>query len=251
MNLLELLRKRNNKEELTEEEKAFLVDYDSSIAIYASEIEKLKVEKESAEARFGNANSELQGKLKSLSAVEESLKRELEEKENMKKIIDNAKSAEEAKIEIEKARAEKVRLEEVSRVERESAEKLKKESEDKKAFEIKQKELEETIATMVFERKVLAEKAKRPYLEIQLNKVVAELPSKGLIKSETYFDMLIDMFNHEEEMAKWEAKKKVGSDIFGKADTKIVEDKKETKVVDKDSDVLAIAKKLGFKVRKK
>lgn len=249
MNLTELLKKRQNGEDLTEEEKAFLAEYDTSIAVHLSEINKLKAEKESAEAKYGNANTELQDKLRILAEKEDALKKELEEKENMKKIIDNAKSAEEAKIEIERARSEKARIEEIARVEKANAEKLEKEKEDRKAFETKQKELEEKVALMEFEKKVVTEKSKRPYLDTQLTKILTDLPTKGVNGSEMYFNILLDMFNHEEEMKKWNDKQKENTDIFSKKE-QIIVDTKETKVKNSD-DEYELAKSLGFKVRKK
>lgn len=228
MLLSELLNKRAKGEQLTEEELAFLSDYDKNIAVYLSDIEKLKTEKESYATKFDNANQELQDKLKVLTDKEKALEQAEMEKQNIEKILANAKSAEEARIAIEKDRADKEKREEVKRLELEAQAKLELEAKAKKEMEAELERLKNEKALMQFEKKVLAEKIKRPYLEKQLDKILTDIPTKELRDSEIYFNILIDMVNHEDEMRRWNEKQEAGTDIFSKKETKI--DNKQPKV---------------------
>lgn len=224
MLLSELLKKRANGEQLTEEELEFLNDYDKTVAVYVSDIEKLKTEKESYATKFDSANQELQDKLKVLTEKEKALQQIEADKQNIEKILANAKSAEEARLAIEKDKAEREKREELKRLELEAQAKLELEAKAKREIEEEQAKLKRELDLMKFEKKVLAEKIKRPYLEKQLDKILVEIPTKELRDSELYFNFLIDMVNHEDEMKKWKEKQEAGTDIFSKRETKI-EDK--------------------------
>lgn len=248
--LLELLNKRKNNEELTDEEKAILAEYDESIAVHMSEIDKLRAEKESYEVKFGNANTELQEKLKTLTEKDEALKKEMEEKENIKKILENTTSTHEARLEMARQKAEKEKLDEIAKQKALAEAKREKEEEDKKETQKRLKELEEKLAMNDFEKTILAEKIKKPYLEKQLSKILLELQVKGLEKSKIALEILNDVYNHDEEMAKWEASKQKSTDIFTPKETKVVDNTKSKKVdSEKEKEkILEFAKKNGFRI---
>ncbi|MGL4424796.1 MAG: hypothetical protein ACRCTC_00895, partial [Cetobacterium sp.] len=112
-------------------------------------------------------------------------------------------------------------------------------------------EIKEKLAINDFEKRILAERIKRPYLEKQLTKVLLEIPVKGLEKSETALEILFDVYIHDEEMVKWEANKNKSTDIFGTKEVKLVGEKVEPTVTDDEkhkSKILEFAKKNGFKV---
>ncbi|MGL5971003.1 MAG: hypothetical protein ACRCZL_03215 [Cetobacterium sp.] len=251
MKLIELLNKRKSGEELTEEELVVLREYDESVAIHITEIEKMKTEKELAESKLETINIELKNRDEKLTEQETLLKKELEEKESMKKILENTTSTHEARLEMEKQKAEKIRLDELAK-QKAIAEAKKEKEEAERTLHLKElSEIKEKLAINDFEKRILAERIKRPYLEKQLTKVLLEIPVKGLEKSETALEILFDVYIHDEEMVKWEANKNKSTDIFGTKEVKLVGEKVEPTVTDDEkhkSKILEFAKKNGFKV---
>ena len=257
MKLAELLAKRAKGETLTQEELDFLAEYDAVVAVQLSELERVKAEKEESDIKLANADTELQAKLKALSdkevELEEERKRlakEQKEKEDIQKILDNSKSTEEAKIAIEKAKAEKKRAEDKEELEKANAEKLRKIQEEKDADNAEKKKLENELATLKFERLIIEERTKRPYITNQLDTLLKDLPNKGVAEATLHLNVLLSLYNHEEEMVKYRDKQKADTDIFSKPEVK--EELRPPKQVDYSSDeeIIALAKKLGFKTRR-
>lgn len=246
MNLTELLKKRSKNEELTEEEKAFLSEYDKNIAEHLAEIERLKTEKETVEVKLGTFENELKTKEELLKEKEETLSKVTAEKEDITKALDNAKSIEEAKKDLEKAKAEKEKMEAVRLAEEEKAKLLEQERLAREEQQEELRKMKEQIEIMNFEKEVINEKSKRPYLEKQLTKVLSDLKTKTLAESKTYYSVLINLFNHDEEMAKWRAQQTASSNVFTTPNVNFV-DKEEAVEVKSDVDR---AKELGFRVRK-
>ncbi|MGL6101484.1 MAG: hypothetical protein ACRC0G_17940 [Fusobacteriaceae bacterium] len=251
MKLIELLNKRKIGEELTEEELIVLREYDESVAIHITEIERMKTEKELAESKLETVNIELKNRDEKLTEQETLLKKELEEKESMKKILENTTSTHEARLEMEKQKAEKIRLDELGR-QKAIAEAKKEKEEAERNLHLKElSEIKEKLAINDFEKRILAERIKRPYLEKQLTKVLLEIPVKGLDKSEMALEILFDVYIHDEEMVKWEANKNKSTDIFGTKEVKLVGEKVEPTITDDEkhkAKILEFAKKNGFKV---
>ncbi|MGL5962562.1 MAG: hypothetical protein ACRCZ0_11535 [Cetobacterium sp.] len=257
MKLKELLERRAKGEQLNTEELEFLAEYDSAIAVQVSELEKLRAEKEEVQLKLSNADTELQARLKALSDKEiqlgegeKKLAKERKEREDIQKILDNAKSTEEAKLQIAEAKAEKKRAEELEKIEKENSEKLRKAQELKELETSEKAKLESELATLKFERLVIEERTKRPYISNQLDNILEKLPEKGVTDSSIHLNVLLSLFNHEEEMAKYSDKKRENTDIFGKQEVK--EEINPPKKFDysNDDDIIAMAKKLGFKTRK-
>jgi chromosome segregation ATPase len=252
MRLIELLNKRKNGEDLTEEELAILKEYDDSVAVHLSEIERIKTEKELAESKLSTVDTELKEKSKQLSEKEEALKRELDEKETMKKILENTNSTHEAKLEMERQKADKERKDELAR-EKAKADALREKEEEERKAQLKElADIKEQLAINSFEKKVLSEKTRRPYLEKQLDRVLTEIQVKGLEKSQMALEVMLELYNHDEEMAKWEANKQKSTDIFTPKETKVVETPTPVNTKDKEEQekakVLEFAKKNGFRV---
>lgn len=253
MKLIELLNKRKNNEDLTEEELAFLKDYDDSVAVHLSAIEKYKTEAESLKVKVVNMDTEIQDKTRILSEKETAIASLSTKVEDVNKVLENTKTTSEAKAEIERMKIEKAKADALKIAEAEKARvKLEAEEANKKVLE-ELESMRNQLAISAFKEKIMLEKAKRPYASTQLERILTEIPVKGLEKSELMFEAVLDIYaDHEKELTKYEASKTAGSDIFTKTQTVVVETQaKEDKTVNKDSDILEIAKKLNFKVRRK
>ena len=245
MNLIELLNKRNKKEDLTEEELAFLNQYDESIAVHLAELETAKAQADDLKAKMENMDSELQDKNRILTEKQLEVETLTTEKGNYKKIIEESESTTEARKAVERMKAEREKSEAIKEAEKEKA-RIKAESDLEKQKATEELEnLKNKIAFIEFEKNVNIEKNKRPYMAKLLDKILVELPVKGLKESEIGFKYLLDVFNHDEEMIKWEASQVAGTDIFTKTKVEIkeTEEKKDPKYGKLNVD---LAKKYGL-----
>ncbi|MGL6185527.1 MAG: hypothetical protein ACRC1T_09145 [Clostridium chrysemydis] len=246
--LAELLRKRQNNEDLTEDELRILKEYDDSLAVHMSELERIKAEKEVAEKELSKTNNELKEKSTALTEKEELLKKELEEKESIKKILENTTSTQEARLKIEKTKLEQKQQEELRKIEKEKEEAEKKKESDNLALKEELEKLKSELAKGKFEKKIYAEKVKRPYLEKQLDVIIADIETSKIEELELALGYLLKAYNHDEEMAKWNVKQKAGSSVFEKQNT-VLTDKVETKKTPQQIKEEEFRKKFGFKKR--
>lgn len=250
MNLIEILNKRKNGEDLTNEELAILEQYDESLKVHKSEIEKLKAEKEAFETKLSNAQTELQDKMRILSEKEEEAKRLTTEKEEIETIYKNAKSAEEARIILEKAKADKEKAEAIKKIEQDRIEKEKQEQEKYEKMVQELKELKEKNSIAGLKEKILLEKTNKPYLETGLNNILNNISNRTLQETEMALNILLSMYDHEVEMKKWESSKKASSSILDNKNITLVDTTEKTKKETTEDEILSFAKKAGFKVRK-
>lgn len=247
--LSELLRKRQNNEDLTESELEILKQYDDSLAVYLSELERVKAEKEVAEKELSKIDSELKEKTTVLTQKEELLQKELEEKESIKKILENTTSTQEARLKIEKTKLEQQQQEELKRIAKLKEEAEKKIEADNLALQQELERARNELAKGRFEKKIYAEKAKRPYLDKQLDVILSDIEIKKVEELELALSYLLKVYNHDEEMIKWNTRQKAGSSIFGETKTVLTNDVVSTKKTPQQIKEEEFKKKYGFKKR--
>lgn len=247
MSLLEILEKRKKGEPLTEEEVALLAEYDETLKLQTHQMDLLKTEKETYETKFLSAQKELEDKIRILSEKEEEVNKVISEKKEIEDIYNTAKNAEEAKIILERAKADKEKAEAIKKVEEERAkkEKLEQEKYDKMLQELA--ELKEKNAIANLKEKIMLDKVQKPYLETGLNSILANINSKPVAESEMAYNLLLTLYNHDSEMEKIESAKKAGSSILSSTEVKLVEN---TKLDTSEDKLLEFASKIGFKVKK-
>lgn len=218
--LIELLEKRkNDPSSLTEDELKLLSEYDTNIKLYEDKINLLNTEKEQGNNLTKKTQDELAEMLAKYNASEETLKKLEQEKTELQKIIDDAPNVEELRIKIREA-------EEAKRKEILDAELKKKDEEIKEkeklhndAIEELRKSIklqEERFHVMEFKAMVSQNIVSRPYLADKLNKLIADIDTVGLEKSQTIYNFLLDSVNHDIEMEKYKSQQSAGSNIFDK-----------------------------------
>ena len=221
--LLELLNKRNNKEELTEEELKILAEYDAQVAEQTKVLNEKLVALETEVKTANNNKVSLEEKLKTLDTqlgtTNQQIEKILKEKEELeKKIVDtNATDIEEIKSAIR--RSMELKQEEAMKREKLKQEELIKAKEQELNEKLKQLEEElkkqsEINKLNTFKAELAEEKAKRPYLATQIEKIITDLDTVGAQQSRLILNFLIDSVNHEEELEAYMKRQKAGSNIF-------------------------------------
>lgn len=229
--LAELLAKRERQEQLTEEELAILAEYDKRI----EEATKALQDKYSNLENEIKGKSDLEKRIEELNSVSKTTQEELEkirkEKEELEKQVQEAGNIEDIRASLRKALEEKQALE--LEKEKEKQARIAKENEDKLNSRIA--ELEKQLQDQAkqneivnFRQEILQEKAKRPYLATQLDKILNELETKGVQQSKMILNFLLEAINHEDEMDAYTRKATAGTSILEKKE-------KEVKINEKDS----------------
>lgn len=225
--LLELLEKRKNNEQLTEEELKTLSEYDNLI----SETTKSYIDKVNTLEGEVKVKSELEKKIEDLNSKSKLTLEELEkikaEKENLEEQVKNAVDIEEVKTNLRKALEEKQALE----LEREREKQAQKIKEKENELSSKIQELEKQLKEQAninelnnFKQELMQEKINRPYLVKQLDKILNELQVKGVSQSRMILNFLLESINHDEEIEQYNRKLESGKSILEK---KEIETKKE------------------------
>lgn len=217
--LLELLEKRKNNEQLTEEELKTLAEYDNLM----NETTKSYVDKVATLENEVKSKSELEKKIEELNSQSkltlEELTKVKSEKEDLEKQVQNAVDIEEVKTNLRKALEEKQALE----LEREREKQAKKIKEKENELSSKIQELENKLKEQAslnelngFRQEVMQEKIKRPYLVKQLDKILSELETKGVSQSRMIMNFLLESINHDEELGIFNRKAEAGQSILEK-----------------------------------
>lgn len=247
MNLKELLIKRGKNEDLSEEELNILKEYDESIQIYTSKIEQLEAEKTMAETKFSNADKEYQNALTQLSEKQSLIDKLENDKKDIQSVLDSTKSTQDAKMEMARIQAEKEKAEQLRKAEEERQQALAREQQERENLVNELKDVKSKYAKLQFTSEVQTKIATKPYIATQLKNLLAEIETEDLEKCVLKLSMLESIFNHEEEMQKYEASKKAGSSIFEKKEQQVVE---QPNPVDSKSDLLDFARRKGFKIKR-
>lgn len=227
-----LLEKRKKGEQLTEEELAILKEYDDNIESVKKEMLS-EIEKE--KAKFVNADTELQEKLKLIVELENNNKSLEESKKQLEEMVNKSQSIDDVKIqirnEIEKKKQDELEKEK-QRVQ-EMLESIKKENENRMK-EIKEEMERQKLQTekIQFKSFINEEILKRPYLEVQLKKLLSDIEDGDLQQSKFIYNFLVDSVNHENEMEQYKKRKEAGKSIFSidiseKDKEKIVKNKQD------------------------
>lgn len=227
MSLKQILEKRLKGEELTDDEKIIVQEYDELSVESNSKIELLEKEKELNIKKFENASSELENKLKEFSEISQRLNSVESEKATIMQLLEDEKSATKIKEEMARMEAEKK-----AKTEKEKEEKKKAEAISK--YENMVKELQNELSAIKsnndlfkFKYDMTQNKIKYPYLEKEIDTIINEVEVKGIELSEQIFKFLIESKNHEEELKKFKAKKEAGSSIFKNIGTQEVKEERK------------------------
>lgn len=249
-----IMEKIAKGEALTPEELAKLAEFQKTVELKNSEIEKLSAEKTELESKFTNANNVLQEKMAELTAKDERIAFVEAEKASIEKIIrdNDSKITMEEKIRINREKAEQIRRAEQIRQAEELANKA---LADKEAYNNKLKaELEELKALQAktaYKNELILEKSNRPYLAKEIDGLIAELETSGVENTKMIHKFLVAGINHDEAMEKFKAISKAGTNILD--DKKVLAQDKEvvTKTDEQIDDdiIMQFAKKNNFKVR--
>lgn len=225
------LLKKSKGEELTEEEKILLEQYDELNQENVSRIALLEKEKELNIQKFATANDELQEKLKELANVSSELETTRSEKETFMKLLDDEKSSAKIKEELAKLEAEKKLKEKAKKKEEETQAELTKYETSLKTLTEEMEKIKKENNIFKFKYDVSRKKIEFPYLEKEIDKILGEVESKGIDLSTQILEFLINSKNHDEEMKKYQANKKKGSSIFEEVSKTV---KKEEKIEEID-----------------
>lgn len=220
--LKEVLIKRSKGEELTDEEKELLKQYDESVLELNSKLKLLETEKELNTKKLETASEELQKKLKELENVSNELESTKTEKESFMKLLDDEKSSAKIKEELAKLEAEKKLKSEQEIKEKESKEILNRYEQTMKTLQSEMDTIKKQNDMFKFKYDISQKKQQYPYLEKEIDTILNEVEVKGIELSKQILEFLINSKNHDEEMKKYLAIKNAGSDIF-------IKEKKEQK----------------------
>lgn len=202
-----LLDKRAKGEQLTDEELVILKEYDDTVLEIKSEL-NTKIEEE--KNKFINADIELQNKLKLIEELENS-KKALEETINESKNIEDVKIK--LREELEKKKQEELEKEKTRL--KEMLDSLKQENENK-LKEIKEEMEKQKLFNekLQFKSFINEEILKRPYLEVQLKKLLNDIETSDLQQSKFLYNFLVESVNHEAEMEQYKKRLESGKNIF-------------------------------------
>lgn len=227
--LKEALLKRSKGEELTEEEKALLQQYDELNQETVSKMTLLEQEKELNAQKFATANEELQEKLKELATISEELSTTKGEKETFMKLLDDEKSSAKIKEELAKLEAEKELKAKAKAKEEETKAELSRYEQSIQTLTEQMDKIKKENDIFKFKYEMSKKKQDYPYLENEINNILAEVEVKGIDLSNQILEFLINSKNHDEEMKKYQAIKKKGSSIFEEVSkqVQVKEEKKE------------------------
>lgn len=202
-----LLDKRAKGEQLTDEELVILKEYDDTVLEIKSEL-NTKIEEE--KNKFINADTELQNKLKLIEELENS-KKALEETINESKNIEDVKIK--LREELEKKKQEELEKEKTRL--KEMLDSLKQENENK-LKEIKEEMEKQKLFNekLQFKSFINEEILKRPYLEVQLKKLLNDIETSDLQQSKFLYNFLVESVNHDSEMEHYKKRLESGKNIF-------------------------------------
>lgn len=227
--LKEALLKKERGEELTEEEKALLQQFDELLIETNSKIKLLEEEKELNSKKFETANEELQSKLKELAEISSELETTKSEKASFMKLLEDEKTSVAIKEEMAKLEAERKLKQEQENKEKETKEVISRYETSLKTLQEEMERIKHQNDIMSFKYEVSKKREEYPYLEEEITTILNEVDTKGIELSRNILEFLIKSKNHDEEMKKYLAKKNAGSSIFKTSKTK---DKVKEEVID-------------------
>lgn len=232
-----LLEKRNKGEQLTEEELSILKEYDDSLLSIKNEyITKLEEEK----TKLVNADNELQSKLKLIEELENNKKSLEESKKQLEEMVNKSESLEDIKIKLRQELEDK-KHQELEKEKKRLQEMLDliKQDNEKKLKEIQQEMENQKIFNekLQFKSFINEEIIKRPYLELQLKKIMSDIETTDLKQSKLIYNFLVESVNHENEMEQYNKRKESGQNIFNldineKDKEKIIKNKQDEEFED-------------------
>lgn len=224
--LKDLLKKRANNEELTEQELAILKEYDESLVETNSRLKVLEEEKELNKQKYESTNENLQAKLAELAEKEKALNEIVDKNNTLLQLLEDEKSSAAVKQELARIETEKKLMKEKEEKEKAAKAKIQSYEDNFNKLKAELEQMKQQNALMNFKYDVAKKKEEYPYLEAEIQAILDNVESKGLEMSQSILEFLISTKNHEEEMKKYLAKKKAGKSIFEDEGTTI---SKETK----------------------
>ena len=212
--LKELLRKRANNEQLTEQELAILKEYDESLVETNSKLKVLEEEKELNKQKYESINESLQNKLAELAEKEKALNEVSDKNNTLLKLLEDEKSSAAVKEELARIETEKKLLKEKEEKEKAAKAKIQTYEENFNKLQAELEQMKQQNALMNFKYEISKKKEEFPYLENEIQAILDNVETKGLDVSRTILEFLISTKNHEEEMKKYIAKKDEGKSIL-------------------------------------
>lgn len=211
MSIKEILEKQQKGIELSDEEKALMLEYQESLkTLMDMESKKHQEELAKLTEKVASADTMLQDSLKKIEDLENS-KKELE------KSVQSSESIEDLKIKIREDLEKKKEEEKVA--EQKKYEELLKSMQEANNLEIqklreemaKQKEVNDKLEFKTF---INAEIVKRPYLEVQLKKLLEDIDATALSQSKFIYNFLVGSVNHDTAMENFRKQQTAGQSIF-------------------------------------
>lgn len=229
MNIQEILNKQLKGEELTAEEQELLKAFEEAVNKTSEDKTKKLAEELNSLKSIAEQKTELEKTI-------EDLKNKYNLSNNEAEKIRKEKEGLEKQIQEETTNIEDLRasLRKIADEQKEKELKAQREEQEKKLqaqreeMENRIKQMEEQLKAQVklnevnqFKQEVMSEKAKRPYLDSELDKILTEIEVNGLDKSKMIFNFLLEMKNHEQEMDLYKKKQEAGSSILKDKEIKI------------------------------
>lgn len=218
MSIKEILEKQQAGIELNDAEKALLAEYQESLkTLLEMERQKHQEELSKINEKATSADTLLQDSLKKIEELENS-KKELENsKKELEKSVQSSENIEDLKIKIREDLEKKKAEEKVA--EQKKYEELLKSMQEANNLEIqklreemaKQKELNDKLEFKTF---ISAEIVKRPYLDVQLKKILEDMETTSLAQSKFIYNFLVGSVNHDTAMETFKKQQTAGQSIF-------------------------------------